>query len=214
MSSKPIRHGGVFTRYCFADLSQCAGDHQIADRQWFCKQLIDRLKQWMSRGFPRPSCDLLRNAGRIFPATPATDNCLSLLLPSADLVDPFSLIATVKLASINTRRFDQRIQFTHCVAPLLFYRINTRHNLRVTGSQRFIIGRRCFDNRRFALQITINIAQQRLRPFPVSKTTGLFHAAAGSSGDARNRRRPGSVAETHLQSAAAQTACRIQRHSG
>ncbi len=28
----PIRHGGVFTRYCFADLSQCAGDHQIADR--------------------------------------------------------------------------------------------------------------------------------------------------------------------------------------
>ncbi len=25
----PIRHGAFFTRYCFADLSQCSGDHQI-----------------------------------------------------------------------------------------------------------------------------------------------------------------------------------------
>ncbi len=132
------------------------------------------------RQFPRLSCDLLRNAERIFPARPATDSCCLFFCPGAHLLDPFSLIATVKLASINTRRFDQRIQFTHCVAPLLFYGINTRHNLRVAGSQRFIIGGRCFDNRRFALQITINIAQQRLRPFPdVSKTTAAISRGSG-----------------------------------
>ncbi len=193
----PIRHGGVFHALLFRGFSQCAGDHQIADRQWFCKQLSIASNSGCRGVSPPAFVRSSRNAGRIFPATLATDNCWSLLCPGADLVDPFSLIATVKLArSIPEDSISASSSPTasrHCVLPYQYAPQFARG-----GKPAFHLGRRCFDNRRFALQITINIASNACGPFQVSKTTWAISRGRGSSGDARNRRRPGSVAETHL----------------
>ncbi len=138
--------------------------------------------------------DLLRNAERIFPATPATDSYCLFFCPGADLLDPFSLIATV-----NLRRSIPEDSISASSSPTASATAVLRHQYAPQfargGKPAFIIGGRCFDNRRFALQITIISRSNACGPFQVSKTTWAISAAAGSSGDARNRRRPGSVAE-------------------
>ncbi len=178
MSSNPIRHGGVFHALLFRGSQPMPGDHQIADRQWFCKQLIDRLNSGCRGVSPPAFVRSSKKRWRIFPATPATDNCLSLLLPRPDLVDPFSLIATVKLASINTEdsisassspTASRQCCFTVQYAPQFARGGKPAFHHRAAG----------FDNRRFALQITINIAQQRLGPFQVSKTTRAISRGSG-----------------------------------
>ena len=78
----PIRHGGVFHALLFRGSQPMRGlspDHGST----MVLQAVDRSPQTVDvAGFPpRLSCDLLRNAERIFPATLATDNCWSLLLP-------------------------------------------------------------------------------------------------------------------------------------
>ena len=88
------------------------------------------------------------------------------LRPRADLFDPLPLVTAIKFTSVDPGGFQQAIQFINGIAPLLLDLTNARENLFVPGGQRFVIGRRGLDNRRFPLQIAIDIPQQRLRSFP------------------------------------------------
>ncbi len=178
MSQNPIRHGGVFHALLFRGSQPCAGYHQIADRQWFCKQLIDPSNSGCRGVSPPAFVRSSKKAERIFPATPVTDNCWSLLLPGADLLDPFSLIATVKLASIipedSISASSSPTASRHCCFPYQYAPQFARG-----GKPAFHHRARCFDNRCFALQITINIAQQPCGPFQVSKTTWAISRGSG-----------------------------------
>ena len=88
------------------------------------------------------------------------------LRPRADLFDPLALITAIKFTPVNSGGFHQAIQLINRITPLLLDLVNAYENLFMPGGQRFVIRRWRLDNRRFPLQIAIDISQQRLRAFP------------------------------------------------
>ena len=88
------------------------------------------------------------------------------LRPCTDLFDPLALVTTIKFTPVDPGGFQQAIQLINGITPLLLDLVNARENLFVPGSQRFVIRRRSLDDRRFPLQIAIDVSQQSLRSFP------------------------------------------------
>ena len=88
------------------------------------------------------------------------------LRPGSDLIDPFPLIATVKLAPVDPGVFDNGVDLADRLNPFLLNGCNLRDDFFVARGQRFIRRRWRFNDRGLSLEIALNGAQKLLRAFP------------------------------------------------
>ncbi len=112
----------LFPRHCGADLCQRAGDHQIVQGQRLSQQSVDGGKQRVLRHFATRFCPLRKKRLReLFQRVRQLIAVLLLLSPGRHTLDVFCLVAAVELTPVDTRTFNNRVDFRHAAAPLLLH---------------------------------------------------------------------------------------------
>ena len=71
--------------------------------------------------------------------------------PGGHFLQPFPLIAAIKLAPVEARVFQHRLNLAHLCQPLLLQRVDAFDNLLMAFGQRFVSRRRRFELRRLSL---------------------------------------------------------------